>query len=306
MAAKFSATNDGPLTLSSLCFEDNDELMSDAHVNGVNAIASYDSGASHLFMSKESASACGMQIERKYGTSLTLGDDSKVPIIGMSCTNVNIDGISIPKLGTMTMTTSFEKIVEEYNDVFLEELPNALPPKRDVEFEINLKSDEPPPVRPVIRLSTNELAELKKQLQMYLSKGLIRPSSSPYGAPVFFIKKKSGDLRMVCDYRALNKITIQDSNPLPLISEALDQVAGANIFSKIDLLGAYHQMRIREEDCPKTAIRTRFGSFEWRVLCFGLTNAPASFSRLIASKFHELNGDCIVLFLDDLLIYSKL
>lgn len=117
-------------------------------------------------------------------------------------------------------------------------------------------------VRPVIRLSKDELKELRKQLQERLSKGLIRPSSSPYGAPAFFVKKKNGDLRMVCDYRGLNKITIPDANPLPLISEALDQVAGAAVFSQIDLIGAYHQMRIKEEDCPKTANRTSFGSFE--------------------------------------------
>lgn len=110
---------------------------------------------------------------------------------------------------------------------------------------------------------------------------------------------------MVCDYRALNKITIPDANPLPLISEALDQVAGATVFSQIDLIGAYHQMRIREEDCYKTAICTRFGYFEWRVLRFGLTNAPATFSRLMASLIRELNGECVVLFLDDVLVYSK-
>ncbi len=110
---------------------------------------------------------------------------------------------------------------------------------------------------------------------------------------------------MVCDYRALNKIIIKDSNPLPLISEALDQVAGAKVFSQIDLIGAYHQMRIRAGDCPKTAIRTRFGAFEWRDLCFGLTNAPASFSRMLSSLLRDLNGDCLVLFQDDVLVHSS-
>lgn len=200
---------------------------------------------------------------------------------------------------------NFIYIVEEFKDIFVEELPDQLPPKRDLDFEINLKSDEPPPVRPVIRLSTDELKELKKQLTSLLQKGFIRPSTSPYGAPVFFVKKKNGDLRMVCDYRALNKITIPDSTPLPLLNESLDQVSGATIFSQIDLIGAYHQMRIAEKDIPKTAIRTRFGSFEWTVLCFGFTNAPASFSRLIAGMLHSLNGECLVQFLDDILVYSK-
>jgi len=210
-----------------------------------------------------------------------------------------------PGTDDIQVSEDFKDIVAEYSDIFVEELPDNLPPKRDLEFEINLKVDEPPPVRPVIRLSPEEIKELKGQLQSLIRKGFIRPSSSPYGAPVFFVKKKNGDLRMVCDYRALNKITIPDSNPLPLINEALDQVAGARIFSQIDLIGAYHQMRVREEDIPKTAIRTRFGSFEWRVLCFGLTNAPASFTRLISTLLQELNGECIVLFLDDVLVYSK-
>lgn len=210
-----------------------------------------------------------------------------------------------PEMDQMKFTSDFKDIVAEFDDVFLDELPDGLPPNRDVEFSINLKSEQPPPVRPVIRLSKEELKELKRQLKMLLDKKLIRPSSSPYGAPVFFVKKKNGDLRMVCDYRALNKITIPDANPLPLIDEAIDQVSDAIIFSQFDLIGAYHQMRIREEDCHKTAIRTRFGSFEWRVLCFGLTNAPAAFTGLLSSLLHDMNGDFLVLFLDDVLVYSK-
>ena len=154
-----------------------------------------------------------------------------------------------PQDGDMQIRKEFTDITEEFKEIFVDELPSQLPPKRDVDFEIKLNSDEPPPVRPVIKLSVDELKELKKQLQTLLQKGLIRPSASTYGALVFFVKKKGGERRMVCDYRALNKITIADSNPLPLISEAIDQVAGANIFSQLDLIGAYHQMRIREEYC---------------------------------------------------------
>ena len=210
-----------------------------------------------------------------------------------------------PKMAKLVCKDEFEDLIQEFDDIFVDELPAELPPRRECDFEIKLKSDMPPPVRPVIRLSNEELKELKKQLQFYLEKGFIRPSASPYGAPVFFVKKKSGELRLVCDYRALNKITIPDKTPLPLISEAMDQVAGATIFSQIDLIGAYHQMRIQEVDIPKTAIRTRFGSYEWTVLCFGLTNAPAAFTRLLATLLQELNGECLVLFLDDLLIYSR-
>ncbi len=110
---------------------------------------------------------------------------------------------------------------------------------------------------------------------------------------------------MVCDYRALNKTTIADSNPISLISEALDHVAGAKIYSQIDLIRAYHRMRIKEEDCHKSSIRTRLGSFEWRVLCFGLMNTPAAFSRMLSSILRELNGEYLVLFHDERLVYSS-
>lgn len=138
----------------------------------------------------------------------------------------------------------FKDIIAEYQDIFREELPEELPPSRGMDFEINLRPGETPPVRPVIRLSPKELKELKVQLQKYLDRGLLRPSSSPFGAPVFFIKKKNGDLRMVCDYRALNKITIPDSSPIPLIEETIDQVAGATMFSQLDLIWGHHQMRL--------------------------------------------------------------
>eukprot|EP00171_Calliarthron_tuberculosum_P003129 IDg3129t1 len=121
----------------------------------------------------------------------------------------------------------------------------------------------------------------------------------------YFCQEENSDLRMVCDYRALNAVTIRDRNPLPLIDEALDQVSGACWFSSLELVAAYHQMHIRDSDCHKTEIRTRYGSFEWRVLCFGLTSAPAAFMRLISSVLHELNGVCVIIFLDDVLVYSK-
>lgn len=199
----------------------------------------------------------------------------------------------------------FRPVVEDFSDIFVDELPKKLSPKRELYFEINLKSDEPPPVRPVIRLSSEEIKELKKQLQGLLSKGSIQPSSSPYAALVIFVKNKSDELGMVYDYRAVNKITIPYSNPLPLLSEMIDQVSGSVIFSHLDLIGAYHQMRIVDKDIHKTAIRTRFGSFGWKVLCFGLTNAPASFSRLMSSMLRELNGEFLVQYLDDVLVYSK-
>lgn len=209
------------------------------------------------------------------------------------------------QLRSQSPPTVQNDLVEEYADIFWTELPNELPLSREVDFEIHLKSETPPSVRPVIGLSTEEITQLRHTLEKFLQRGCIRRSSSPYGAPVFFIKKKSGDLRMVCDFRALNRITIPDSTPWPLIEEAFDQVSGAKIFSHIDLIGAYPQMRVKDSDCHKTSIRTRYGSFEWRVLCFGLTNAPAAFSRLIVTLLRDLNGRCIVVYLDDILVYSN-
>ncbi len=132
------------------------------------------------------------------------------------------------------------------------------PPKRDVNFEINLQTDEPPPVRPVIRLSQVELTELRRQLHSLLSRGLIRPSSSPHGALVFFVKKGNGKLAVDMSQSG-TKNHNTGFNPVPLIIEAFNQAAGAKCFFKIDLIGACHQMRIKEEDVHKTAIRTRFG-----------------------------------------------
>lgn len=215
------------------------------------------------------------------------------------------DQENINSVNQVKSDSRFKKLINEYADVFRQELPDELPPKRAFEFEIRTDPTQSPASRPVIRLSYAEQQELKRQLDGLLKKGLIRHSTSPYGAPVFFIKKREGDLRMVCDYRGLNKMTIKDANPLPLIEETLDQLAEAVIFSRFDLVGAYHQLRIKEEDIHKTAIRTRFGSFEWRVLCFGLTNAPAAFTRLAADIFKEFNGDFLAFYLDDVIIYSK-
>ena len=148
------------------------------------------------------------------------------------------------RVQSLNTNAKFKDMVIEFGDIFREELPEELPPSRGMDFEINLKPGVSPPVRPVIRLSSKELKELKKQLQKYLYKGFLRPSSSPYGAPVFFVKKKkkNGDLRMLCDHRSLNKITVPDSSPIPLIDETIDQVAGSTVFSQLNLIWEDHQM----------------------------------------------------------------
>jgi hypothetical protein len=195
-------------------------------------------------------------------------------------------------------------VVCEFPDVFLEDLP-GLPPERDVEFVIELKPGSTPISRRSCRMPPNELAELKTQLQDLLEKGLIQPSSSPWGCPAIFVKKKDQMLQMCVDYRPLNEVTIKNKYPLPRIDILFDQLTGARVFSKIDLRSDYHQIRIRPEDIPKTAFTTRYGLFEYLVMSFGLTNAPAHFTYLMNSVFMPELDKFVVVFKDDILIYSK-
>jgi hypothetical protein len=195
-------------------------------------------------------------------------------------------------------------VVCEFPDVFPEDLP-GLPPERDVEFVIELKPGTAPISRRSYQMPPNELAELKIQLQDLLEKGFIRPSSSPWGCPAIFVMKKVQTLRMCMDYRPLNEVTIKNKYPLPWIDILFDQLTGARVFSKIDLRSGYHQIRIRPEDIPKTAFTMRYGLFEYLVMSFGLTNAPAHFTYLMNSVFMPELDKFVVVFIDDILIYSK-
>nr|ABA98110.1 retrotransposon protein, putative, Ty3-gypsy subclass [Oryza sativa Japonica Group] len=195
-------------------------------------------------------------------------------------------------------------IVQDYPDVFPEDLP-GMPPKRDIEFQIDLVPGTNPIHKRPYRMAANELAEVKRQVDDLLQKGYIRPSTSPWGAPVIFVEKKDHTPRMCVDYRALNEVTIKNKYPLPRIDDLFDQLEGATVFSKIDLRSGYHQLRIREEDIPKTAFTTRYGLFECTVMSFGLTNAPAFFMNLMNKVFMEYLDKFVVVFIDDILIYSK-
>ena len=150
-----------------------------------------------------------------------------------------------------------------------------------------------------------KLKELQTQLQELLDKGFIRPSHSPWGAPVLFVKKKDGTFRMCIDYRELNKVTIKNKYPLPRIDDLFDQLKGASVFSKIDLRSGYHQLRVKDEDIAKTAFRTRYGHYEFTVMPFGLTNVPAAFMDLMNRIFREHLDKFVIVFIDDILIYSK-
>jgi len=198
-----------------------------------------------------------------------------------------------------------KRVVEEYRDAFPDELPPGLPPSREVDHKIELIPNSQPPSRPTYRMSATELAELKKQLEELTKSGFIQPSKSPFGAPVLFVKKKDGTMRMCVDYRALNDITIKNSYPLPRVDELFDRLQGAKYFSKIDLRSGYHQIRIQPDDVPKTAFRTRYGHYEFLVLPFGLTNAPATFMHLMHETFRPYLDNFVIVFLDDILIFSK-
>lgn len=210
-----------------------------------------------------------------------------------------------PSAGVTAKDTARAVTLKEFGDVFPKELPPGLPPSRDIDHKIELTPGATPPSRPTYRMSPTELDELKKQLDDLIKAGFVRPSKSPFGAPVLFVKKKDGSMRMCIDYRALNGVTIKNSYPLPRIDELFDRLHGAKVFSKIDLRSGYHQIRIAEGDAPKTAFRTRYGHFEFLVLPFGLTNAPATFMHLMHQIFRPFLDRFVLVFLDDILIYSR-
>jgi hypothetical protein len=177
-------------------------------------------------------------------------------------------------------------MVCEFLDVFPNDFP-GLPPDRDVEFKIELLPGTAPISRRPYRMPPNELVELKIQLGELLQKGLIHPSSSPWGCPTIFVKKKDQSLRMCVDYQPLNVVTIKNKYPLPHIDILFDQLSKVKVFSKIDLRSRYHQIKIRPQDIPKTAFSTRYGLYEYLVMSFGLTNAPVHFMYLMNSVFMQ-------------------
>ena len=174
-----------------------------------------------------------------------------------------------------------------------------------MEFSIELESGTAPISRRPYRMALKELAEMKTQLEGLLKKGFIHPSSSSWGCPAIFMKKKDGTLRICVDYRPLNAVTIKNKYPLPRIDTLFDQLAGAKVFSKIDLHFGYHQIKIRPQDIPKIAFSTRYGLYEYLAMSFGLTNAPAIFMYLMNSVFMPELHKFVVVFIDDILIYSK-
>ncbi|KAJ9520387.1 hypothetical protein QJQ45_000129 [Haematococcus lacustris] len=201
------------------------------------------------------------------------------------------------------VSQALNALLDEYADVFAP--ITSLPPERPVGHAIPLVPDARPSVVPQYRMSQEEHAELKKQVQDLLAKGMIEPSSSPFAAPILFVKKKSGELRMCLDYRQLNKITIRDQYPLPRIDDLFDKLSGCTVFSSLDLQAGYNQIRITPEDVPKTAFKTPDGHYQFKVLSFGLCNAPATFQRVMNDAFAPVLNQCALVYLDDILVMSK-
>jgi hypothetical protein len=219
--------------------------------------------------------------------------------------NVAIKADQVSLLNKVQGTSFNEiKVVQEYPDVFPEDLPGMLP-DRDIEFIIELLPRTPPLSKRPYRMPANELVELKKQIAKLQSKGFIHPSSSPWGAPVLFVEKKDRTQRMWVDYWSLNEVTFKNKYPPPRIEDLFDQMKGASIFSKVDLRSGYHQLKIWESDISKTAFHTRYGLYEYTVMSSRLTNARAYFMYLMNKVFMEYLDKFVVVFIDDFLIFSK-
>ncbi|GJS22856.1 putative reverse transcriptase domain-containing protein [Tanacetum coccineum] len=195
-------------------------------------------------------------------------------------------------------------VIRDFPEVFPKDFPGLLPP-RQVEFQIDLVPGAAHVACAPYRLASSEMRELSVQLQDLLEKGYILLSSSQWGTPVLFMKKKDGSFRMCIDYRELNKLTVKIHYPLPRIDDLFDQLQGSNVYSKIDMRSGYHQLRIKEEDNPITTFRTRYGHFEFQVMPFGLTNTPAVFMDSVNRVCKPYLDKFVIVFIDDILVYSK-
>jgi hypothetical protein len=234
---------------------------------------------------------------RKKSVLLTSPQGERIEYMGTPSTNYGtVNSVESKALEDI-------RVVNEFPDLFPEDLP-GMPPDRDIEFSIELIPGTAPISKRPYRMDVKDLAELKKQIEELLSKGFICPSSSPWGAPTLFVDKKDGSRRLCIDYRSLNEVTIKNKYPLPRIEDLFDQMRGAKVFSKIDLRSGYHQLKIRVEDIPKTAFTSKYGLYEFTVMSFGLTDAPAYFMYLMNKVFIEYLDKFVVVFIDDILVFS--
>ncbi|GBG66596.1 hypothetical protein CBR_g64869 [Chara braunii] len=195
------------------------------------------------------------------------------------------------------------RLLDEFADIF--ESPTGGVPDRPISHEFILEAGAVPPKGCIYRMSEEELEVLRAQLDDLLAKGWIRPSSSPYGAPVLFVRKKNKDLRLCIDYRKLNAQTVKNAGPLPRIDDLFERLGSAKYFSKLDLQSGYHQISIRPNDRYKSAFKMRYGHFDWVVMPFGLTNAPTTFQAAMTNEFCAMLDRFVLVYLDDILVYSR-
>ncbi|GJS39766.1 reverse transcriptase domain-containing protein [Tanacetum coccineum] len=242
----------------------------------------------------------------EHGTQLNIISCTKTQKYLQKGCDVFLEHVTVKKTEDKSKEKQLEDvpIVKDFPEVFAKDL-SGLPPTRKVGFHIYLVPGAAPVAWAPYRLAPSVMKELADQLQELSDKGFIRPSSSPWGAPVLFVKKKDGTFRMCIDYQELNKLTMKNRYPLPRIDDLFDQLQGSSVYSKIDLRSGYHQLRVREEDIPKKAFRTRYGHYEFQVMPFGLTNAPAVFMDLMNRVCKPYLDKFVIIFIDYILIYSK-
>ncbi|MCO5595762.1 hypothetical protein L7F22_049810 [Adiantum nelumboides] len=219
----------------------------------------------------------------------------------------SLNGVDVTQVNENGMQVDLElsNFLNQFQDVFIDDIPGELPPKRgDDDHMIELIPGSSPPNKPPYRVSQAQQEEIMRQVNELVEKGMVRPSSSPFCSPLLLVQKKEGTYRMCVNYRALNRITIKNRFPVPRVEDLFDKLQGSTYFSRIDLKSGYHQIRIVDEDIVKTAFRTSFGLYEYLVMPFGLTNAPATFNRMMERIFRP-HRNFTGVFFDDVIIYSK-